>query len=423
MGETSASFKMNKLLYEATILEQQLSYYVLEGEYNEEAGVVTEGLKEAGVWIKDKIDKFINFIRKWFGIIADFITKKFPAWVKRRVDGLLELLHIRQKPAKVDENKISDKNKPAVKEAVKQASKANIVIAAAGKKAGEETAPKLQNINNKDTSDVAATNGDEAEKNDISKNIVKQAEEVREKAVEKLEKVKENSSSQAEKAEVDSAIKNIEAGQQVELSTETSDKLQGKIIDIDVAFKQINGMLKICKDMAADTRIDARFLRMVGRRIDRPNIDANKFNDAVEDTNDTIKDIADRKKSHIYYREHKKQNKISLDIIMRTRSERTLSKKRVEKALGDMQELQKTGRTEINDIKRVITDGMIYLNKYKESTKDTYKNIDHSNLQKAISVINMYIRDVTECLNDYSNTTVQCIKDLEHFLVAAKPVK
>ena len=55
---------------------------------------------------------------------------------------------------------------------------------------------------------------------------------------------------------------------------------------------------------------------MVGRRIDRPNIDANKFNDAVEDTNDTIKDIADRKKSHIYYREHKKQNKISLDIIM-----------------------------------------------------------------------------------------------------------
>lgn len=299
MGETSASFKMNKLLYEATILEQQLSYYVLEGEYNEEAGVVTEGLKEAGVWIKDKIDKFINFIRKWFGIIADFITKKFPAWVKRRVDGLLELLHIRQKPAKVDENKISDKNKPAVKEAVKQASKANIVIAAAGKKAGEETSPKLQNINNKDTSDVAATNGDEAEKNDISKNIVKQAEEVREKAVEKLEKVKENSSSQAEKAEVDSAIKNIEAGQQVELSTETSDKLQGKIIDIDVAFKQINGMLKICKDMAADTRIDARFLRMVGRRIDRPNIDANKFNDAVEDTNDTIKDIAD-KKNHIF---------------------------------------------------------------------------------------------------------------------------
>ena len=88
-----------------------------------------------------------------------------------------------------------------------------------------------------------------------------------------------------------------------------------------------------------------------------------------------------------------------------------------------MQELQKTGRTEINDIKIVITDGMIYLNKYKESTKYTYKNIDHCNLQKAIRVINMYIRDVTECLNDYSNTTVQCIKDLEHFLVAAKPVK
>ena len=64
------------------------------------------------------------------------------------------------------------------------------------------------------------------------------------------------------------------------------------------------------------------------------------------------------------------------------------------------------------------TDSKIY-----NPEKDTYKNIDHSNLQKAISVINMYIRDVTECLNDYSNTTVQCIKDLEHFLVAAKPVK
>lgn len=75
MGETSACFQMNKLLYEGTILEQQLAYYILEGEYNEEAGVVSEGLKEAGAWIKDKIDAAIRIISTWINKITEFNTE------------------------------------------------------------------------------------------------------------------------------------------------------------------------------------------------------------------------------------------------------------------------------------------------------------------------------------------------------------
>lgn len=135
----SNCFAMDTTLLRATILEQQITQFILEKEYKNELGVpVNEetdddknALQKAGAWIKDKIDKFIALIKRWIKIIGNFLTKTVPEWIGKMVNTLLVLLHIRQKPEKVDATKIENKNKETVKAACSQASKANRVITAA----------------------------------------------------------------------------------------------------------------------------------------------------------------------------------------------------------------------------------------------------------------------------------------------------
>lgn len=63
------SFAMNLTLMQATIIEQQITNFVLENEYQKQLGIVTEDskLKAAWQWIKEKIDRFIEIVKTWFG--------------------------------------------------------------------------------------------------------------------------------------------------------------------------------------------------------------------------------------------------------------------------------------------------------------------------------------------------------------------
>ena len=119
---------------------------------NEETDDDKNALQKAGAWIKDKIDKFIALIKRWAGIIGNFLTKTVPGWISKVINGLLVLLHIRQKTEKVDSTKIKNKNKEIVKTACDQASKANRVIVAAKeeKKNKVVAAPKISGFKDND---------------------------------------------------------------------------------------------------------------------------------------------------------------------------------------------------------------------------------------------------------------------------------
>ena len=156
----NSCFSMDTTLLQATILEQQITQFILEKEYKNELGIpINEetdddknALQKAGAWIKDKIDKFIALIKRWAGIIGNFLTKTVPGWISKVINGLLVLLHIRQKTEKVDSTKIKNKNKEIVKTACDQASKANRVIVAAKeeKKNKVVAAPKISGFKDND---------------------------------------------------------------------------------------------------------------------------------------------------------------------------------------------------------------------------------------------------------------------------------
>lgn len=82
-------------LYEAQIVNQQITYHILKEEYDSLRGNVTlnEG---AGEWIKDKLKKFVKFIRTILSKITTFITKTFPGWVKKIIDKILIFLKIKK---------------------------------------------------------------------------------------------------------------------------------------------------------------------------------------------------------------------------------------------------------------------------------------------------------------------------------------
>lgn len=184
-------FAMDTTLLQATILEQQITQFILEKEYKNELGVpVNEeadddknALQKAGAWIKDKIDKFIALIKRWFGIIANFLTKKVPEWIKGKIDALLILLHLRQKTEKVDSSKIDTKNKNTVKQACNQANKANRVLIAAKeeKKNTQTPTPKISGL--KDNNEEDSQNKEKSKQGGISQETIEKAEKVKEESV------------------------------------------------------------------------------------------------------------------------------------------------------------------------------------------------------------------------------------------------
>ena len=57
-----------KEIYESQILNQQINYFILENKYNNQKTILNESisdkLKSAKEWIKEKIDKLIEIVQK-----------------------------------------------------------------------------------------------------------------------------------------------------------------------------------------------------------------------------------------------------------------------------------------------------------------------------------------------------------------------
>lgn len=91
-----------KCYYESMILEQQISYAVLESEYANLRGdeeVVTES--ELSSKVGEKFKMVLSTISKWITNILNFVTKTIPAFIKGVVQKISDKIHKREKNKKV----------------------------------------------------------------------------------------------------------------------------------------------------------------------------------------------------------------------------------------------------------------------------------------------------------------------------------
>ena len=401
MGETSACFQMNKLLYEGTILEQQLAYYVLEGEYNEEAGVVTEGLKEIGGWIKDKIEAAIRIISTWIKKLVEFITKTIPQFIKRIADRVLRLLKLRKDPEKVDASKISDGNKEAVKAACDQANKANMAEEAIKKQDDpEEQRPKIADSDeNEETKSVESTPKEE---------LKKKIENAKKVSIDKLENIAEKSDSAEEKQEINKTVNNIKAGKTVELSSTNSDMLEGNIIDI----KEVNRVMGLIWDYNKDGENgDLRSTLIELNRQDK--------NKGRENAKEFTKEFYNtfNKDARQSYAKYKEIHDIKVKRIEKSKAKRKYSKEYLDNLTGfDKSNLRRIN-IELEGAKEYGNLVISILNQIKKSN-DVDKKIVYSLIQE----INEYMRDVNKQVQDFIDLTALRSKEIAVFLVTAKPV-
>lgn len=136
-------------IYESKIINQQISYYILKEEYeNEKTGFVNEGFKEAGAWIKNKVIAFVKLIKSWIEKLGNLIKRIFK-WITGAVNKVLVFLKLKKKPEEIDCSKMKESDKAKAQEAAKKANKAIAVAtikknASAPPKLNEEDAKNIQ---------------------------------------------------------------------------------------------------------------------------------------------------------------------------------------------------------------------------------------------------------------------------------------
>lgn len=435
-------FIMDTTLLQATILEQQITQFILEKEYKNELGVpVNEeaddknALQKAGAWIKDKIDKFIALIKRWAGIIGNFLTKTVPGWISKVINTLLVLLHIRQKTEKVDATKIESKNKETVKTACAQASKANRVIVAAKeeKKNKIVAAPKISGFKDNDgtlsqnkseeSQDTAAT---------VQPEIVEKAEKVKDEAIKKLEEVKEKSDSPAEKQEVEKAIKNIEAEKQVELVEEKLDYLEGNMIDYDLYCKYCsisdNSFSLVANRVNSDNSQIMRHLNKLLSKNDSELQSWDKHYLRVHDdednnglSNDRLKIVINGKKGKDYgyglsYTEYKKDIGFSIDKLQGSNKKQILKKDLISQRVKAVSNNYR--KEQSNKLMKSCKELVNTLEKMK-----SLPNIDQKLWQEAMHIANEYLHDSVFLANDDIKIQSIFLKSARNFLITAKPCK
>ena len=436
-------FAMDTTLLQATILEQQITQFILEKEYKNELGVpVNEeadddknALQKAGTWIKDKIDKFIALIKRWAGIIGNFLTKTVPGWISKVITGLLVLLHIRQKTEKVDPTKIESKNKETVKTACDQANKANRVIVAAKeeKKNKVVAAPKISGFKDNDgtlsqnkseeSQDTAAT---------VQPEIVEKAEKVKDEAIKKLEEVKEKSDSPAEKQEIEKTIKNIEAEKQVELAEEKLDYLEGDMIDYDLYCKYCR-ISDISFSLVA-TRVNSdnsQIMRYLNKLLNKSDSELKSYDKHFlrvhgdEDnnglSNDRLKIVIDGRKGKDYgyglsYTECKKDIGFSIDKLQGSNKKQILKKDIISQRVKSVSDTYR--KDQANKLIKSCKELVNTLEKMK-----SLPNIDQKLWQEAMHITNEYLRDSVFLANDDVKIQSIFLKSARNFLITAKPCK
>lgn len=127
--------------YKATIINQQVSAFVMQEEYNASCNSLLYGdsfnflneaedskLKQAGNWIKEKVGQFVKMIKTWLGKLKILVTKTIPGWISKKWNQLLVFLKIKKKPVEVNVKSAP----PAVQKKVKAAAaKANKAVSMA----------------------------------------------------------------------------------------------------------------------------------------------------------------------------------------------------------------------------------------------------------------------------------------------------
>lgn len=125
------------IVYESQIINQQISYYILKEEYeNEKNGYVNESV---GSWIKDKVVAFAKLVKSWLEKLGNLI-KRVAKWIGSAVNKVLVFLKLKKAPETIDGFKLKDSEK---KEAQEVAKKANKVVAVAATKSSTPP-PKMK---------------------------------------------------------------------------------------------------------------------------------------------------------------------------------------------------------------------------------------------------------------------------------------
>ena len=420
------SFGINITLYQGMIVEQQITNFVLENEYNKELGVVTEAdqeskLKAAGKWIKEKIDYFIGVIKTWFGKITHFLTKTLPQWISKQINRLLVLLHIRQKSVKIDDSKISEGNKEKVKETCKKANKLNIFKFIKNKKKDE----KSDDLSN-DLKDIAASlektldaagearnrmaevNKKYEEQQKKNEEFEKQVDKDLQEAKEFLKELEEKSNDAAEKAEIKKANDAIGKGETIEMASENLNYLEGSIIDLKLVDKFDEFWLSALNRLSFNVPLMSRSIKEGIKNYDNslpeiPGKDLFKWSDI---------------RTHDYYSYSKAKAKENMNIqdIKKSKAKRKIEKTKVEYELNFLNTYEKLRKQSIDDIKKGISNTIDTLN--SEKKKD---QINHKILRTALNNCNFFMKESTLMLNDITALYTLAISECNNFLITATP--
>lgn len=422
------------ILYEQQIINQQISYFVLKEDYEDINGrVVTEGLHEAWEWIKDKVNKFIGVLKSWFGKIWTFLTKTFPAAIKKMIDGILEVLHLKKKPEIIDESKIKEGDKAKIEEICDKANKANAVIVAA-EKSGAEAPPTISVPANAE--EKKEDNDSNSKKTETSqKELLAQAAAAKVNAVDSLEEIAKTAPAE-EKAEVTKAVANIKAKKQVVMSSKQSEYLQGPLLDLDKAENYMKCSRKavsmlyddIAKRAVFDFVTNSIKRSKIGKEISKTNPDANsnKIMNAKEIEYD-MKNYGTNLTESI-----QKPLKSYTDCKKKTGAYKysNYSQKKIQKIPQD--ELEKRAKQIV-----LSSSDKQMLNMLKNTFDDALANLQYvsknlnSNLSKeANKAIESYISFVSKCstqftiaVNDITEASKSIAISIKKFTYSAKHVK
>lgn len=408
------TFGIDITLMQGVIVEQQITNFILENEYKKELGVVTEAdegkLKAASEWIGKQVDRFIGILKTWWGKIVHFVTKTIPKYVSIALNWVRGILHLRQKPEKVDANKIDDSNKKKVKEACNQANAATIKEKTANdKKEVQQSKTELNNF-------AKTLRNEEKQNNENDNNLsieerieIEKINAYKQQAINKLNNIKENSDKPEEKAEIEKAVNNIEQGKIVEFSSENNDYLEGNLVKL----KSIQEFMNFWSRHA--NILDNYFGKIWDNSYALQNKDEYKqFN--MRYINNGVKKEYEDEDEYLSYTKEKENKKMSIKVIIKSKEKIKIKKTEIESNLKKFESYQKDNLKYISREKRHIEKMISIFNNYKKD-----KEINQKALHSYISKCNFYMKDVTLMQQDMSDLYQLTVTELGSFISTAKP--
>lgn len=372
-----------KCYYESIILEQQISYAVLESEYNSLCGneVVTEG--ELSSKVSEKFKAILSTISRWITNIINFITKTIPSFIKGVVQKISDKINKREKNKKVVDATTLPKSKQDEVKSIAASINNNNKL---GRKIENhintsEIKKELDNVTKTDSS-ASSTVVDNKEEN--LKKATEQYNENKKKIDEKISKV-EDAAVKAELAEANNKK------EEVVVKVDKEPKLVGykgmyindkDMFNINNDFGFANGafadIYQIFEYISEYKHDDEDFKTVTRNRVDR----ANRKNRKVDDLNK----ILDRIKSTV--------NSVTLEEVTKDKLPTT---KYIEQQLARIKDSEK----DILKFKKSIDTAS---RKRQISNEEALLFTKYFN--SAMPATNRYIREMTATLNYLIKITV-----------------